>query len=254
VHSGELARLAGVTVRTLRHYHQVGIVAEPERRSNGYREYDVHDLIRVLRIRRLASLGIPLEQMPDLLDGPSADAGELLDTLDAELAGQIDRLTTQRELIARLRAHNSSPDIPPDLAPFLAVFAASGQSPDLVQLDREQSVLLAHLAGAEGMPQLARFYERISDPALAPAVAAISQAFERLGPDSSAHELEELIDTVTSAFAPVVAELTASEPPLDLSGAADLIAEYYADLLNQQQRRAVEELERRLSEPPPAGP
>ncbi|EED6225780.1 MerR family DNA-binding transcriptional regulator, partial [Salmonella enterica subsp. enterica serovar Haifa] len=49
MHSNELARLAGVTVRALRHYHQVGILAEPERRSNGYREYDVHDLIRVLR-------------------------------------------------------------------------------------------------------------------------------------------------------------------------------------------------------------
>ena len=248
MHSGELARLAGVTVRTLRHYHQVGVVAEPERRSNGYREYDVRDLIRVLRIRRLASLGIPLDQMPELLDGPSADAGELLDTLDAELAAQIDHLTAQRELIARLRAHDSSPDLPPELAPFLAVFAASGQSPALVQLDREQSVLLAHLAGEEGMPQLTRFYERLSDPAFIPAVAAISQAFESLGPGSSAQEVEELIERFTATFAPVLADFAESEATLDLSGAAELISEYYADLLNEQQRYAVEELERRLSE------
>lgn len=131
MHSGELARLAGVTVRALRHYHQVGVLAEPERRSNGYREYDVHDLIRVLRIKRLASLGVPLERMPDLLDDARDDAGQLLDELDAELAAQIDRLTQQRDLIARLRDHNAAPDLPPELAPFLAVFATTEVAPEL---------------------------------------------------------------------------------------------------------------------------
>ena len=43
--SGELAALAGVTVRTLRHYHQIGLLPEPERGGNGYRDYDVHDLL-----------------------------------------------------------------------------------------------------------------------------------------------------------------------------------------------------------------
>ena len=94
--SGEVARLAGVSVRTLRHYHQIGVLPEPHRRGGGYRDYDVHDLIRLLRIRRLASLGIPLERIPALLD-EDQDAGDVLAELDGELADQIARLTRQRE-------------------------------------------------------------------------------------------------------------------------------------------------------------
>lgn len=249
MHSGELARLAGVTVRALRHYHQVGVFAEPERRSNGYREYDVHDLIRVLRIRRLASLGIPLERMPDLLDDLGDDAGELLDELDAELAQQIDRLTTQRRLIARLRDQNAAPDLPPELAPFLAVFAAAGLPPELVKIDRDQSVLLAHLVGEDGMPHLAGFYRRLSDPGLAPAVAGISERFGRLGPDSTEQDIAELVESFMTIFAPVIEDFAAAESLIDLTGGAGLVSEYAADLLNERQRRALEAIEDRLGEP-----
>ncbi|MFT4213901.1 MAG: MerR family transcriptional regulator [Microbacterium sp.] len=241
-----MARLAGVTVRALRHHHQVGILEEPDRRSNGYREYDVHDLIRVVRIKRLASLGIPLERMTSLLDDTSNDAGDLLDELDAELAAQIDHLTKQRDLIARLRAAGAAPDLPPELAPFLTVFAAS-LSPELARFDRDQSVLLAHLAGEEGMPHIARFYERLSDPQLVPAVADISERFGWLGPDSSEHDIARLIESFMTTFAPVVAELTASDPLIDLSAAADVFAEHTTDLLNEKQQHALEELKRRLS-------
>ncbi|WP_259977259.1 MerR family transcriptional regulator [Microbacterium sp. p3-SID336] len=246
MHSNELARLAGVTVRALRHYHQVGILAEPERRSNGYREYDVHDLIRVLRIKRLASLGIPLERMPDLLDDTNDAPGELLDELDAELTAQIDRLTAQRDVIARLRASNAAPDLPPELAPFLAVSATGGLSPELAKFDRDQSVLLAHLAGEDGMPHITRFYERLSEPDLIPAVADISERFGRLGPDSTAQDIAKLIESFMTTFAPVVAELAASERPIDLTAATDIFAQHTSDLLNEQQRRALEELEGRL--------
>ncbi|MFD0852085.1 MerR family DNA-binding transcriptional regulator, partial [Actinomadura adrarensis] len=36
---GELAALVGVSTRTVRHYHHLGLLPEPERRANGYREY-----------------------------------------------------------------------------------------------------------------------------------------------------------------------------------------------------------------------
>lgn len=243
--SGELARLAGVTVRALRHYHQVGVLAEPARGGNGYRDYDVHDLIRVLRIRRLAALGVPLERMPDLLDGSSGDAGALLDELDAELAEQIGHLSRQREIIARLRASDAAPDLPPELAPFLAVFA-SGLSPDLAKFDRDQSVLLAHLAGDDGIPHITRLYRRLSEPALAPAVVDVNERFGRLGPDTTELDIAALIDRVMTTFAPVLEEVIASGSLPDLSAEADLFAEYATDQLNHQQRQTLEELQRRL--------
>jgi len=42
---GELAAIAGVTTRTVRHYHRIGLLPEPERQSNGYREYSLRDAV-----------------------------------------------------------------------------------------------------------------------------------------------------------------------------------------------------------------
>ncbi|GAB2496111.1 DNA-binding transcriptional MerR regulator [Nocardiopsis aegyptia] len=63
--SSELAELAGVTVRTLRHYHQIGLLPEPPRWTGGYRRYDAGDLVRLLRITRLTALGVRLSVLPD---------------------------------------------------------------------------------------------------------------------------------------------------------------------------------------------
>lgn len=243
MHSSELARLAGVTVRTLRHYHQIGLLDEPDRRSNGYRDYGVHDLVRVLRIKRLAALGIPLDRMPGLLDDSDGDPKTLLDELDLELAEQIDRLTGQRELIARLRDHSAAPDVPPELAPFFAVFAAAGLSPDLVRADRDQSVLLAHLMGEEAMPYLERLYARIAEPEVVPAATEVAERFGRLGPGSTDQDVSSVAEHFARTFRPMVAELADAAPLVDLSGAADLLGEYTAEQFNQQQLQALGQME-----------
>ena len=54
---GELARLAGVTPRAIRHYHHTGLLPEPTRSANGYRTYGVRALSRLVQIRRLSALG-----------------------------------------------------------------------------------------------------------------------------------------------------------------------------------------------------
>lgn len=214
--------------------------------SNGYRTYDVHDLIRVVRITRLASLGIPLERMPELLDGDpdgqTPDGGGLLDELDAELEEKIARLTAQRDLIARLREIDAPPDVPPELAPFLAAFASRGLSPDLARMDREQSVLLAHLVGEEGMPRLARFYERISDPEIAPAIVDIVQRFDRLGTDATQSEIDALVESFVATVGLLLDELEAESEFSDLAGSEALIADYSDSALNDQQRRALAQL------------
>lgn len=244
--SAELARLAGVTVRTLRHYHQVGVLDEPERSSNGYRSYGVHDLVRLLRIKHLAAVGIPLDRMAGLLDDMDEDSATLLTELDVELAGQIDRLVAQREMIARLRSHEAPPDLPPELAPFIAMFAAPGLSPEMARSDREQSVLIAHFAGKEAIPHLVRLYERLAEPDLSSAVIAIAARFGGLGPDSTEQEISSLVDNFVETFAQVATELADATPPLDLGHSADLINEYTSDVHNAQQLQVLEQLATRL--------
>lgn len=250
--SAEIARLAGVTVRTLRHYHQTGILPEPERRSNGYREYTVHDLIRLLRIRRLAALGIPLEAMPALLDGqadegermPRPDADATLADLDDALAAQIAHLTAQRDLVARLRAHGVAPDVPVELAPFLAALATTHPSPVVAAQDRDQTVLLAHLAGERGMPGLAAFYERLSAPGVAAVVIDISERFAALGPDSADADVDALVAVFVELLAPIVADYVESAVPV--GEGTELLAAYVADTLNLAQRGVLARLEAAL--------
>lgn len=248
MNSSELGSLAGVTVRALRHYHQVGVLDEPSRASNGYRQYDVHDLIRVLRIKRLAALGIPLEQMPALLDQTSDQSTELLDEIDQELAEHIARLTAQRELIAQLQNAKAAPDLPPDLAHFLTAYASGGLSPTMAQIDRDQTVLLAHLVGTEGMPHLVNFYERISDPDLLPAITRITAQFDGLTSDTSEEELGRFVDEFVTTFTPMVRELNTTAPDLAPAGATGLFAEYTTDVLNRTQQHALELIGTRLDD------
>ena len=70
---GELARLAGVTVRTLHHYDRIGLVRPSERTAAGYRSYDERDLDRLHQVLVYRELGFPLEEVATLLDDPDAD-------------------------------------------------------------------------------------------------------------------------------------------------------------------------------------
>lgn len=69
----ELARLAGVTVRTLHYYHEIGLLPPSSRTDAGYRLYDADDLLRLQQILIGRELGLSLEQIRESLDDPSFD-------------------------------------------------------------------------------------------------------------------------------------------------------------------------------------
>lgn len=66
---GQVAQLAGTTVRTVRHYHQTGLLPEPPRSPNGYRQYRGSDLSRLHQIRQLSELGLALADIRRLVNG-----------------------------------------------------------------------------------------------------------------------------------------------------------------------------------------
>ncbi|HEX5502490.1 MAG TPA: MerR family transcriptional regulator [Thermomicrobiales bacterium] len=114
---GEVARLLGVTTKTVRHYHKVGLLAGPRRSAGGYRLYTAADLLRLHRIRQLQALGLSLRQIGDVLGAPDEPASlrAVLRALDAELAAQAAALAERRERIARLLAAGESA-VPDELA------------------------------------------------------------------------------------------------------------------------------------------
>lgn len=65
--SGEIARRAGVSVDTLRHYERRGLLGRPQRLANGYRAYPPEAVDRVLLIQRSLAVGFTLDELAELL-------------------------------------------------------------------------------------------------------------------------------------------------------------------------------------------
>jgi DNA-binding transcriptional MerR regulator len=96
--AGDLARAAGVTVRTLHHYDEIGLLVPGERTSTGHRRYTADDVRRLYRIRALRQLGVPLDRIAAALD-----AGDLRAVITAQLADLDTRARHLDELRRQVR-------------------------------------------------------------------------------------------------------------------------------------------------------
>ena len=99
---GRLASYAGVTIRAVRHYHQIGLLPEPERDASGYRTYDAAAVVRLVRIRTLAEAGVPLARVRELLDADPETFAAATTEIDRQLRAQIRALQEHRRRIAQL--------------------------------------------------------------------------------------------------------------------------------------------------------
>ena len=122
MHIGELAERAGMSLRTIRHYDEVGLLVPSGRTTGGFRVYTEQDLERLLVIRRMKPLGFTLEEMAELLrvvDGLAAaqpaDEAALAARLDEFLADArarhaklVDRAGMAEEFIGTLGSLRAS--------------------------------------------------------------------------------------------------------------------------------------------------
>src|SRR4051794_41951259 len=108
---GQLASYAGVTIRAVRHYHQVGLLPEPERDASGYRSYDAAAVVRLIRIRTLAEAGVPLARVQDLLDADAETFAAATAEIDRRLRASVRELQEHRRRIAQPAA--GGPPAPP---------------------------------------------------------------------------------------------------------------------------------------------
>jgi DNA-binding transcriptional MerR regulator len=105
---GRLAELAGVTVRTLHHYDEIGLVRPSARTAVGYRVYSAGDVERLREVLAYRRLGFGLREIADLVDDPATDAVAHLRRLRGLLLEQRDRADAMvtaidRELTARAK-------------------------------------------------------------------------------------------------------------------------------------------------------
>jgi DNA-binding transcriptional MerR regulator len=112
---GRLAGLAGVTVRTLHHYDEIGLVRPSARTVAGYRAYSAGDAERLREVLAYRRLGFGLREVADLVRDPSADAVAHLRRLRGLLLEQRDRTDAMvaaivRELGARAKGMKMTPE------------------------------------------------------------------------------------------------------------------------------------------------
>ncbi|QNS06552.1 MerR family transcriptional regulator [Streptomyces xanthii] len=158
---GELAAIVGVTTRAVRHYHHQGLLPEPERRPNGYREYTLRHAVELARIRRLTELGLGLTEVRDVLaDDAGRDLVEVLAELDADLARQEAAIHERRARLRQLLAGAEEGALPDDgfvsaeLAAFLGELGEIQDDSPMAVKDREMLTLIDVTAPPEARAEL----------------------------------------------------------------------------------------------------
>jgi DNA-binding transcriptional MerR regulator len=96
---GEVSRLAGVTVRTLHHYDEIGLLRPSGRTASGYRTYAPADLDRLQRVLCYRELGFGLDDIMAILDDPAVDPLDHLRRQHGLLNGRIEEL---RRMVAAI--------------------------------------------------------------------------------------------------------------------------------------------------------
>jgi DNA-binding transcriptional MerR regulator len=139
---GQLASYAGVTIRAVRHYHQIGLLPEPERDASGYRTYDAAAVVRLIRIRTLAEAGVPLARVRELLDADPETFAAATTEIDRQLRAQIRALQEHRRRIAQLGTGDSLA-VPEEVVDYLDRLRATGAREAIIEGERDAWILMA---------------------------------------------------------------------------------------------------------------
>jgi DNA-binding transcriptional MerR regulator len=170
----QLAAYAGVTARAVRHYHQIGLLPEPQRDASGYRRYGAKAVVSLIKIRTLANAGVPLSQIGQMLQADASTFAEAVQRIDSHLRDEIERLETSRKQIAQLAAGDSLA-LPPEVTSYLDRLRQIGVSEQVVDGERDGWILVAarwpdrihevmHSKHAQlDDPQLVRLYRVLSE-------------------------------------------------------------------------------------------
>lgn len=137
---GQAAAFAGITIKTVRHYHKLGLVDEPARDGSGYRRYGSAELLRLVQVKTLAAAGVPLADIGPLLASDAESFAAALVDVERHLTDRIAELTERRDTLHRL-ASGDRTLLPDRAVAMLEGMPTLGFTPYDVQTARESFVL-----------------------------------------------------------------------------------------------------------------
>ncbi|WP_222853973.1 MerR family transcriptional regulator [Fodinicola acaciae] len=207
---GEVARIAGISPRAVRHYHRIGLLPEPARRPNGYRGYDIAAVVRLLRIRRLMDLGLSLEEVgAALADDDGRELREIIADIAAELAEREARIRRQRERLLELASRGGDLTVDAGLAEVFAFWDEKAGDHPAYARERRVAELMAATGSGDAVDRAMRGV--MDDTRLVERGLAISRRFEELADDAS----QQAIDDVAVELIAYAREVTAHLPAGD---------------------------------------
>ena len=227
--TSQLARLAGTTTPTVRHYHRVGLLEEPERLSNGYKQYTTRHLVRLLQVRRLAARGVPLPRIGAILRDDEGSAA-VLDEVDAELEATMRQLAQARAELAMLRAHRARADTP---SGFEAL------SRGLSERQRSLLTLFSTIMGPDALEEFRQALV-VGDE--------VDEEFETLAPTADEETVEDLARRMVATVEDADREWPrlrdpAAGSPVGEDQARMVLGLAFAELFNPAQLRALQRVD-----------
>jgi DNA-binding transcriptional MerR regulator len=185
---GQAAAFAGVTIKTVRHYHKVGLVDEPARDGSGYRRYGSAELLRLVQVRTLAAAGLPLAGIGALLDSDVESFATSIADVERRLTERIEELTAHRETLRRL-ADGDRALLPDRAVALLEGMPGVGFTPDDVTTARESFVLAKALVPDGFDDYLTHVEDAVQDPRF---IALTRRSTEVVGWDADDPRVDEL--------------------------------------------------------------
>ncbi|MET9684938.1 MerR family transcriptional regulator [Streptomyces coeruleorubidus] len=189
----QLAAHAGVTVRAVRHYHQIGLLPEPERDQSGYRAYDAAAVVRLIRIRTLADAGVPLARVQGLLDAGPEEFADGVQEIDKDLRAEIRRLQGTRKRLARLAAGEHLA-LPQSVVDYLDRLRGLGVEERYIEMERDAWIMVAaqlpHLIDAV----IAKKHEQLDDPDMVKLYNLLNGALDWPADDPRVVEFADIVE------------------------------------------------------------
>ncbi|WDV52017.1 MerR family transcriptional regulator [Streptomyces coeruleorubidus] len=189
----QLAAYAGVTVRAVRHYHQIGLLPEPERDRSGYRTYDAAAVVRLIRIHALADAGVPLARVQELLDAGPGEFADGVQEIDKELRAEIRRLQGTRKRLARLAAGEHLA-LPQGVVDYLDRLRGLGVEERYIEMERDAWILIAAQVPHLIDDVIAKKHEQLDDPDLVKLYSFLRGPLDWSADDPRVVEVADLVE------------------------------------------------------------
>ncbi|MFG2924268.1 MerR family transcriptional regulator [Streptomyces sp. NPDC048305] len=213
---GQLARYVGVSIKTIRVYHDKGLLPEPDRDASGYRRYGANDAIDLIKIRTLAEAGVPLARIRDLRSATDEEFQQALREIDNELTDRIRGLQATQGRLRELAAGQLAP-LPTEVGAHLVKLARWRFTPRWVELQRDLWILVFATYPDRAVTLFHDQAETLANPALRQLFLDYDHAHD-LDPD------DPRIDDLARRISEATRERYGPDEPPELDAASEIPA------------------------------